>query len=274
MRLGRSWPSKALIRNTGALFGVSGPNYTLSADTGIYTLSGQTVGITAQRKLVLAQGAYALTGQAVITKASRTLTLAQGSYSLTGQSVSLVYNVTHSLPIGQGSYALSGQTVTLTVAGRRLSLDTGSYGLTGSSVALTYSSQLYATAFTPSDTLDEHIDDLVVGDDYDVTREITGIPSGALLTDAWFTLKAFGAATTDTALIEKTISASASASQGQITDTGASGTGQLFFSLSATETALITPDQLYEYDIQVLSNTGKYSTREKGLLLAIAQITV
>jgi hypothetical protein len=130
-------------------------------------------------------------------------------------------------------------------------------------------------AFDPTTaSLSESISDLVVGDDYDVTREITGIPSGALLTDAWFTLKAFGAATTDAALIEKTISASASASQGQITDTGASGTGQLFFSLSATETALITPDQLYEYDIQVLSNTGKYSTREKGLLLAIAQITV
>ena len=142
--------------------------YTLPAAQGSYTLTGQSVGLKATRKitaaqgsysltgqsanlehgrrLAAAQGSYALTGQAAALKADRTMAAAQGSYTLSGQDVTLTYTPLggYTLTAAQGSYTLTGQTVALTIA-RALSAAQGSYTLTGQTVGLLHGRKIAAS---------------------------------------------------------------------------------------------------------------------------------
>lgn len=137
--------SQLLLRNLGVGFskrpkrvfvsaGGAG-SYSLTADSGSYALTGQSVGLLASRTLAAGQGSYALTGQDVALLRLYTLTAAQGSYSLSGQAVALT--VSRLLAAGQGSYALTGQAVGL-LASRVLAAGQGSYALTGQAVGLVY----------------------------------------------------------------------------------------------------------------------------------------
>jgi len=110
-------------------------HYTLSMGQGSYTLTGQAVAVTAQRKLVIAQGSYTYTGQGVLLVAARKLILAQGSYALTGQSVTLT--ASRKLLLAQGSYTLTGQVVSL-IHGFTCTMSQGSYALTGQAVTMVH----------------------------------------------------------------------------------------------------------------------------------------
>lgn len=125
--------------------GAAGGAYTLTADSGSYTLTGQAAGLLAGRVLAAAQGSYALTGQSVALLKGNTLAAAQGSYALTGQDVALLRGLL--LSAAQGSYALSGQDATLTytpLGAFSLTADQGSYTLTGQSVSLLWGPVLAA----------------------------------------------------------------------------------------------------------------------------------
>lgn len=132
---------------------VSGPAaYTLSADSGSYTETGQTAALKAARKLVadsgtytetgqaatlgltlpVASGSYTFTGQTAGLRATRFVTAVSGSYSETGQAVTLGLT----LPVASGSYSFTGQSAGLPVA-RRLSAASGSYSFTGQAANLT-----------------------------------------------------------------------------------------------------------------------------------------
>lgn len=115
---------------------VASGGYTLTCSSGTYTLTGQSVGLSASRSLAASQGSYTLTGQSVGVRATRALAASQGSYALTGQSVGLA--ATRSMAANQGAYSLTGQDVTLTFAGldKTLTADVGYYALTGQAVAL------------------------------------------------------------------------------------------------------------------------------------------
>lgn len=113
-----------------------GAAYSLTAEQGSYSLTGQSVGLRAARTLAAAQGSYALAGQSVNLLAARRLTAAQGSYALNGQAANLLHG--RKLSIGQGSYTLTGQAAQLRAA-RLLSVATGSFLLTGQNVGLAYS---------------------------------------------------------------------------------------------------------------------------------------
>lgn len=69
--------------------------YTLALDCGVYTLTGNAVGLTVQRKLTADAGTYSLTGNDLtLTYAPSgdyTLGLDAGVYTLTGNAVTLTY---------------------------------------------------------------------------------------------------------------------------------------------------------------------------------------
>ena len=114
---------------------------------------------------------------------------------------------------------------------------------------------------------------VVAGDDLDVKRTVTAVPATQTLTKAWLTLKA-KVTDADPGLLQKTILPGAVAGQGQITDTGASGTGQLLFQLTIADTLALPVGVDTRYDIKVLTSAGKVYTVEQGIYLASARITV
>lgn len=116
------------------------------------------------------------------------------------------------------------------------------------------------------------IADFVAGDDFTIERTITAVPSGQTITNAWFTVKRTIDDADVLAIFQKTIT-SASTSSGQIDDTGADGTGHLYFTLLAADTVLLTPYSDYRYDIQIKLSGGGISTPELGFITAFPQIT-
>lgn len=113
---------------------------------------------------------------------------------------------------------------------------------------------------------------IVAGNDLDVNRTVPGIPNGQTLAKAWLTFKS-NLAAGDPGLLQKLILPGAVAGQGQITDVGGTGTAQLLFQLSKTDTAALPVDTPTPYDVTVLTSTGKVYTTEKGLYLATAGVT-
>lgn len=137
-------------------------SYTLTAASGSYTLTGQTVALKAGRRLACAAGSYtltgsvalvdtaltatpgsySLTGQAVGLRASRRLAAVQGSYTLSGQSIAMIHG--YVMPIGQGTYTLTGQTISLSGPQKVLTLEAGDYDLTGQALGLKAARRLSA----------------------------------------------------------------------------------------------------------------------------------
>lgn len=64
--------------------------YSLAADDGAYTLTGQEVTLRSGRVLTADAGAYTLTGQDATLSRDRRLACATGTYTLSGQSASVV----------------------------------------------------------------------------------------------------------------------------------------------------------------------------------------
>ena len=61
---------------------------------------------------------------------------------------------------------------------------------------------------------------------------------------------------------------------GQITDTGADGTGAVRFTLSGTQTLLMTPGITYYWDCQIILSDGGLYTPCKGTIVGIQQVTI
>lgn len=109
-----------------------GAPYTLTAEQGTYTLTGQAS--LAQRVMVAGQGSYSLTGQnATLTYTGLnhyTLTAEQGTYAITGSQALADY----AMAAASGTYTLTGRDATLTYAGLTnpvLIAESGTYTLTG-----------------------------------------------------------------------------------------------------------------------------------------------
>jgi hypothetical protein len=124
-------------------------------------------------------------------------------------------------------------------------------------------------------SLHETIDDLVIGDDYDVPRTVILIPVGATLAKAWLTIKHAIDDPDSDAVLQKEITTAMQVGIGQITDDGAIDLeGMIVFQLTSTDTSLLQRDELYTYDIQVKTNTGKIYTVERGIFVPISEITL
>lgn len=118
-------------------------------------------------------------------------------------------------------------------------------------------------------TLDARIDNVVAGDDLEITRTITSVPSGATLTDAWLTVKEHPDDADSAAIIDKQITSADVAGTGQITDTGADGTGAVRFDLKDTDTALLVPGRDYYWDIQVKTSAAAIYTPTVGKIRTV-----
>jgi len=114
-------------------------NKLISLESGAYTYDGQNVDLFAGRSISLEQGNYAYAGQNINLLASRSISLEPANYTYTGQDVTLVYNPsggpTYLLTIDAGAYNYSGQDTQL-IANRTLSIDSGAYAYTGSDLSL------------------------------------------------------------------------------------------------------------------------------------------
>jgi hypothetical protein len=117
------------------------------------------------------------------------------------------------------------------------------------------------------------IRDFVSGDDLDVWRTISEIPTGQILSKAWFTVKTGPSVADVAAIFQKTITTAPVTGQGAITDTGADTIGRVRFELTHVNTALLSDGVAYYYDIQVLTDAGKIYTPERGLIKAKGEIT-
>lgn len=128
------------------------PNaYTLTAQAGSYTLTGQSATLSRNRTLTASAGSYSLTGQsAVITHAlavtGYTLTAQAGSYAVTGQSATLTKG--RVLTAQAGSYAQTGQSAILK-RGRLIAAQAGAYTVNGSSATLSNSGEAATTQEAP-----------------------------------------------------------------------------------------------------------------------------
>jgi hypothetical protein len=122
-------------------------------------------------------------------------------------------------------------------------------------------------------TFNTRIDDWVVGDDApDVVRTITSLPAGQTITKAWLTVKLLPA-DADPGIFQKDITSSYVVGKGQITDTGADGTGAVSFEVLAANTVLLNTANRYYYDIQIKLANGRVYAIEVGTVVPKAGIT-
>ena len=122
---------------------------------------------------------------------------------------------------------------------------------------------------------DARIDPMVRGNDLDVVRTVSVIPTGQTISDAWLRVNA---PTGGTQLFEKHITSTLVAGEGQIEDTGAGDNiGVVRFEITATNSLLCTggpadsPTE-HPYGIQVKTSGGKIFEFELGVLPVIEQI--
>jgi hypothetical protein len=113
------------------------------------------------------------------------------------------------------------------------------------------------------------IADFVVGDDLDIERNVSQIPSGQTVEYAWFTVRFYERSYTT--ILQREINTTLT-SFGLVGNT-VSGTCQLTFTLSGGDTRLFEPDNSLHYDIQIRTNLNKIYTPETGTLTGRIQIT-
>jgi hypothetical protein len=101
------------------------------------------------------------------------------------------------------------------------------------------------------------------GRDLKITRTIQNVPTSDTLATVWLTLKANLTDTDVGAAMSKSITSTLTA-HGQITDTGADGTGGCFFLITETESAALSARE-YFYDISVETTAGGDYTLEQGV---------
>lgn len=118
----------------GYYWDASATNYTLAADGGAFTLTGNNAGLRVSRSLVAAGGSYAFTGSDAGLRVSRRVVAASGAFTLTGDNATLAK--VRRLAADGGSYVLMGQDAGLRL-GRRLTAAAGAYVLTGADATLT-----------------------------------------------------------------------------------------------------------------------------------------
>ncbi len=120
------------------------------------------------------------------------------------------------------------------------------------------------------------ISGVVQGDTFYVTRDpVTEIDPADPIASASFTVKYIEDDTTDDtqAVFQKSITTTGTIS-GQVTDDGtADGEGALYFRLAPADTALLFPEVIYRYDIQLTTVSGDVFTPEVGTFQVVCDVT-
>lgn len=142
-----------------------GVSYTLTADSGSFTITGAAADLDADRKLVASSGTFTLTGTDVSLIAGLSLAAESGTFTLTGTAADLdadrkltaasaTFTLTgtaadldadRKLTAASGTFTLTGTAVDLD-ADRKLTAASGTFTLTGTDVTLTYDAGATLTA--------------------------------------------------------------------------------------------------------------------------------
>ena len=123
-------------------------------------------------------------------------------------------------------------------------------------------------------TLDSEIRGFVVGDYFEVERDVSGIPNPTTLTKAWLTVKAREDDEDVDAIFLIDITTSYVTGKGQIVDNGAGdGVGTVRFEVTSVNSVKMTGAKVYYFDIQVLTSAGFVFTPERGTISGYKQIT-
>jgi hypothetical protein len=117
--------------------------YTLTADNGALTLTGQAAGVNAAATLTADNGALTVAGQAAGVNAAVSLTADRGALTLTGQAAGT--NAAVLFTADAGALALTGQDANLPLAAALIA-DVGALTLAGQAAALTIGATLPADA--------------------------------------------------------------------------------------------------------------------------------
>jgi hypothetical protein len=110
-----------------------------------------------------------------------------------------------------------------------------------------------------------NIDDLTAGDSYTLIRDLDPLDSGAIITNAWFTVKERLEDNDAMAKINLSITVNASAS-GFINNYLDGSGSRLTFTITPPMAAVLSPSETYFYDICALSATAQAFTVEIGKL--------
>jgi hypothetical protein len=126
--------------------------------------------------------------------------------------------------------------------------------------------------------LNDNIEGGVLGDNWTIKREITGIPDGQTVVKSWLTVKeALDDDPNDTlALFQKEISTVASAS-GQITDPGSGAfpdrRAEVLFLIVPANTFAWEDNDAKEWDVQIKLSGGAISTEFRGKIKGTKGVT-
>ena len=136
--------------------------YTLTAQQGLYTVTGISSNISHNRYLSCSPASYTVLGQSADILRHKVLSALAGSYAITGQSVTITYissGTIYTLSCVSGNYSLIGQNVSIlkhrylsptnglyTYSGqgavisrnRHLTTSSGQYNINGQSISITY----------------------------------------------------------------------------------------------------------------------------------------
>jgi len=125
-----------------------------------------------------------------------------------------------------------------------------------------------ANSYDSMSKLNSVISDFTAGSSLTVRRTVTRVPNGSLIQAAVFTVKAAEAGPDNADIIVKTITTIDQCGVGEVENEGGTGTCQLRFELTETDTILLTPSQVYYYWIDVSLDAGASTTVEKGKINA------
>lgn len=126
----------APLPHLGLLLASTTTAYTLTADTGIYSVVGSD-GL-ADFEMSSAQGSYGIAGQDAALLKTHILVADVGAYAVSGQTVSFaISSPARVMPADTQTYAVSGQDAALLV-NRTLAAEQGFYGVLGQAAALSY----------------------------------------------------------------------------------------------------------------------------------------
>ncbi len=114
---------------------VGGAAYTLTAATGVFTLTGLAAGMRVARRLTAATSVFTLTGNAAVLRRGYTLVAATGSFMLSGMGAGL--KAARRLVAATGAFTLSGSAAALS-KGYILTAARGIFTLTGMAALLTW----------------------------------------------------------------------------------------------------------------------------------------
>ena len=116
-------------------------SYSLTAESGSFTVTGQAAGLISNRILVAEEATVAVSGQAANMTAGRLLSAENASFSLTGQEAQFIKGFT--LVADVGNFTVIGQAANLIIA-RVVQANTGNVTVTGQDAGVRASRVLYS----------------------------------------------------------------------------------------------------------------------------------